>query len=131
DTALCARLLGELPETVDVPGEDADDRLLREILPDGPTAIVQVAADVLEVALRENPALCDADDDDQHRGREAEAAGEAERARLEAPAEAQPWQRSAPEHRRRIEQSPCRVRRREATREHATAGSKPRLAARR
>src|SRR5262249_21847786 len=100
DAALRARLLGELAETVDVPGEDADGGLLREILSDGPTAVVQVAADVLQVALREDPALRDADDHDQHRRREAKAAGKAERARLETPAGAQPWQGSAPEHQR-------------------------------
>src|SRR5439155_1047645 len=65
DSALRASLLGEVPQTVDVAGEDADRRLLREVLPDRPTPLGQIPADVLEVALREDPALRDADDHDQ------------------------------------------------------------------
>ena len=132
DSALRASLLGELPQAVDVAGEDADRRLLREVLPDRPTPLGQIPADVLEVALREDPALRDADDHDQHRGREAEAAGEAERTRLETPAGAQPWQGSAPEHQpEKHEQSPCRLHRRDPARERREREPKPRLAAER
>ena len=66
-------MAGQLAETVEVPAEDRGADLARELLARVATGLDQLPADVVEAALRQDPALDDAHEDDERGGGEPEA----------------------------------------------------------
>ena len=72
-TAARPGLVGQLAETVDAAGEDRGADLARELRARVATGLDQVLAEVLQAALRQDPALDDAHEDDERGGGEPEA----------------------------------------------------------
>ena len=78
-TAARPGLVGQVAETVDAAGEDRGADLARELHARVAAGLDQMLAEVVEAALRQYPALDDADEDDERGGGEPEAGSKAER----------------------------------------------------
>ena len=71
--------VGQLAETLDAAGEDRGADLVRELRARVATGLDEVLAEVVEAALRQDPALDDAHEHDERGGGEPETGPKAER----------------------------------------------------